>query len=132
MSLHRPLPALTLHGFLMRPCAALEVSQVTIEPMSYRPLFVHEDEPPRRELRGLGFLLLLLGALRHLPSLATDEPLGTETAIAAVMLVIGSSIVLEVPRRVRQARAAWREYVYLRDHRCARPRPRPARTIGRR
>jgi hypothetical protein len=101
----------------------------------YRTLFVRDAEPPRRdlrELRGLAFLMIVLGLLRLLPSIASAEPIGIEASVAAIMIVIGAAIALDLPRRARQGAAAWRERSYLRGQRETRPRPRSARTIRRR
>ena len=68
--------------------------------LPYRPLFVCIDEPlrrDRRELHGLALMLIVLGALRLLPSIVTHEPIGIETTAAAAMFACGIAIAIDLP-----------------------------------
>ena len=61
--------------------------------MAYRPLFVVDEEPsPPRDspIRGLGFLLIVLGMLRLAPAVVTGEPLDIEVEVEQPCSWLGS------------------------------------------
>lgn len=71
----------------------------------YRPLYALNEPPVASEpseLRGLAFLLIVLGLLRVTPAIVAFEPMTRELAVAVIMLVAGILIATDLPRRLRR------------------------------
>jgi hypothetical protein len=91
----------------MSPCARLDAPAKILDPtmQPYRPLYVADDEArdsAAPEDRALAVLLIVLGAVRVVPAIATGETFGAEATVAAIMVVLGVVMSIRLPASVRR------------------------------